>query len=80
MSEIFLPIKKVAEIYGNPSFKNHLEDLAKQNKIPKLTRKKCGALFKKGWHINELPMIGEKIGFLSFIITISKPLKIVHFK
>ncbi len=56
-------ITKTAEIFGGKNLKatlNHLENI---NEIPPTSKYRSGAIFKKGWKLEELPLIGEQIGY-----------------
>jgi chromosome partitioning protein len=61
----FISLKKVSQLFQCPDLKNQVEELEKNNIIPTRTKYKSGAVFQKGWKREELPLIGEKIGFFS---------------
>lgn len=59
----FYPLKKVADIFGDPNLKFDIQDLENSGDIPSSRKYRSGAIFRKGWPANLLPMIGEKIGY-----------------
>ncbi|WP_419173090.1 ParA family protein [Halobacteriovorax sp.] len=59
----FYPLKKVADIYGDPNLKFTIQDLESQNKIPSSRKYRSGAIFRKGWPTGLLPQIGEEVGY-----------------
>lgn len=59
----YLPIKKVADLFGGPQLKCEIEKLEEQGLIPSGRKFRSGAIFKKGWALGDLPLIGERIGF-----------------
>lgn len=69
MHDEFVDLQRIVQIfcpvgYDHVKFKNHLLELEEKNLIPKAERLRRGALFKKSWNIQDLPLIGEKCGFL----------------
>jgi chromosome partitioning protein len=65
LKNAFFSIKKVADIYGDSSLIPEIKRLERSGEIPPSKRFRSGALFKKGWHLRDLPQIGEKIGFFN---------------
>jgi len=59
----FFPTKKVAEIFGGQHLKPKIEELETKELIPHSSKKRYGALPKSGWTLEQLPLIGEQIGF-----------------
>ncbi len=52
-------------MYGGPELKPTLEKLESMGELPPLRKYRSGALFRSGWFLNDLPAIGEKVGFFS---------------
>src|SRR5690606_10966773 len=50
-------------MFGGLHLKERIEELEEKGVIPASKRFRSGALFRKGWEINELPTIGEKLGY-----------------
>lgn len=69
MNEEFFSLKKVAHIFGGSHLKPRLEDLSARSEIPFIKRHRSGALYRKGWFLNDLPLIGEKAGFFAGLST-----------
>ena len=63
MTEIFFSSSKVADMFGGQHLKTEINNLEASNQIPQSRRFRSGALFKKGWPIEEIPILGSKIGF-----------------
>ncbi|OIQ16155.1 MAG: hypothetical protein BM556_15970 [Bacteriovorax sp. MedPE-SWde] len=61
--DTYLPLKKVAEIFGDPSLRSQITKLEESGDIPPSRKYRSGALFRKGWSRNVLPQIGEKVGY-----------------
>ncbi len=59
----FYPLKKVADLYGDPNLKFNIQDLESSGEIPSSRKYRSGAIFRKGWPTQLLPQIGEKIGY-----------------
>ncbi|MFG1506021.1 ParA family protein [Halobacteriovorax sp. ZH5_bin.2] len=59
----FYPLKKVADIYGDPNLKFEIQDLESAGQIPASRKYRSGAIFRKGWPVNLLPKIGEQVGY-----------------
>lgn len=76
MTEIYYSSSKVADIFGGPYLRAELNNLEVSNQIPQSRRFRSGALFKKGWPIDELPLIGSKVGFFK---SFGKPVSLAVF-
>ncbi len=76
MAEIYFSSSKVADVFGGQHLKTELNNLETSFQIPTSRRFRSGALFKKGWPIEEIPTIGQKIGFFK---SFDKPLAIAVF-
>lgn len=63
MTENFFSSSKVADMFGGQHLKTEINNLEASNQIPQSRRFRSGALFKKGWPIEEIPILGNKIGF-----------------
>ncbi len=63
MAETYFSSSKVADIYGGQHLKTDLYNLELNHLVPESKRFRSGALFKKGWPVEELPIIGQKIGY-----------------
>jgi chromosome partitioning protein len=63
VTEIFFSSSKVADMFGGQHLKTEINNLEASNQIPQSRRFRSGALFKKGWPIEEIPILGSKIGF-----------------
>lgn len=50
-------------MFGGQHLKTEINNLEASNQIPQSRRFRSGALFKKGWPIEEIPILGSKIGF-----------------
>ncbi len=50
-------------MFGGQYLKTEINNLESSNQIPQSRRFRSGALFKKGWPIEEIPILGSKIGF-----------------
>lgn len=61
--ETYHPLKKVAEIFGDPNLKSTITKLEEQSQIPASRKYRCGALYRKGWPTSTLSQIGEKVGY-----------------
>lgn len=61
--DTYLPLKKVAEIFGDQSIKSTITKLEENGEIPPARKYRCGALYRKGWSYNVLSQIGEKVGY-----------------
>jgi len=72
----FFPIKKIAEMFGGPHLADEIKRLEESGAIPPSHRFRYGALFKKGWPTDELPLIGEKLGFFK---SFDKPIALAVF-
>jgi len=59
----FFPIRKIAEMFGSAELTEEIKKLEESGAIPPSHRFRYGALFKRGWPTDELPLIGEKLGF-----------------
>jgi chromosome partitioning protein len=69
MRDEYVDLQKIAQIFcpiGNDhiQFKNKILELEEQGLIPKAQRLRRGALFKKSWKSEDLPLIGKYCGFL----------------
>jgi chromosome partitioning protein len=76
VTEIYFSSSKVADVFGGQHLKTELNNLESSLQIPTSRRFRSGALFKKGWPIEEIPIIGQKIGFFK---SFDKPLAIAVF-
>lgn len=63
MANQYFSLKKTAEMFGGQHLKERIEEFEKSGVIPPSSRYRSGALFRKGWTINDLPTIGSKLGF-----------------
>ncbi len=63
MSQEYFSLKKVADIFGGPHLKSRIQEMEQAELIPKSQKYRSGAIFRQGWTIDQLPLIGEKIGF-----------------
>jgi len=63
MSQEYYSLKKVAAIFGGPHLKSRILEMEQAELIPKSQKYRSGAIFRQGWTINQLPLIGEKIGY-----------------
>lgn len=63
MSQKYFSLKKTADIFGGPHIKAKIEELEEAGLIPKSEKFRSGAIFRKGWSLDQLPLIGEKVGF-----------------
>ncbi|EQC49212.1 CobQ/CobB/MinD/ParA nucleotide binding domain protein [Bacteriovorax sp. BSW11_IV] len=63
MAEQYFTLKKTAEMFGGLHLKERIEELEEQGVLPESKRFRSGALFRKGWDVNEMPLIGEKLGY-----------------
>jgi chromosome partitioning protein len=54
--------KKVAEIFGGSHLLEKIEELEANGDIPKASKFRSGAIFRKGWPTSDLPAIGAHIG------------------
>ncbi|EQC52539.1 ParA family protein [Bacteriovorax sp. DB6_IX] len=61
--DTYLPLKKVAEIFGDKSLQSQITKLEEAGEIPPSRKYRSGALYRKGWSRNILPQIGEKVGY-----------------
>ncbi len=59
-----IPFSKVVDIFGGKPVDKQLAELETQGLIPPSFKLKQGTTFKQAWKITELPLIGEKVGFL----------------
>lgn len=59
----FVSLKKLTSIFGGTQLVETVTALENSGEIPASRRFLSGALFKKGWPISEVPLIGEKIGY-----------------
>ncbi len=64
MASRFYNFKKISAIFGQPDQNNQINKLEKDGVIPSAQRYRSGAIFSKGYPIEQLPLIGEHIGFL----------------
>lgn len=69
MRDEFVDLQKLVQIFcpvndDHVQFKNKILEHEDKNLIPKAQRVRRGALFKKCWKAEDLPMIGETCGFL----------------
>lgn len=69
MREEFVDLQKIVQIFcpvgaDHVQFKNKILELEENNLIPKAQRLRRGALFKKSWKSEDLPLIGQACGFL----------------
>jgi chromosome partitioning protein len=76
VTEIYFSSSKVADVFGGQELKTELNNLESSHQIPPSRRFRSGALFKKGWPIEEIPLIGQKIGFFK---SFDKPIAIAVF-
>jgi chromosome partitioning protein len=60
---MYISQKKVASIFSVENHKYIFDKLEQENLIPPRERYRSGAVFQKGWKIEDLPKLGEKIGF-----------------
>ena len=60
-----LTVKKVADIFGGSHLRAKLLHLAEKKHIPPLRKLSNKAIHKKGWMLEDLPLIGDKIGSFS---------------
>jgi chromosome partitioning protein len=63
MSQEYFSLKKVAAIFGGPHLKSRILEMEQAELIPQSQKYRSGAIFRQGWTLNQLPLIGEKIGF-----------------
>lgn len=63
MTSDYYSINKAAELFGAAHMKSDLSDYLEQGEVPETKRFRSGAIFKKGWHLSDIPKVGEKIGF-----------------
>jgi chromosome partitioning protein len=61
----FIGIKKISEIFGDAQLKDKINQLEGEGEIPESKKFRSGAIIKKGWALEELHNIGEKVGFFS---------------
>ncbi len=64
MSNNFFSIKKIGDIFGVSGIKEKLGSLEKDKLIPSGQKFRSGAIYQTGWSIDDLPSIGEQIGFI----------------
>lgn len=76
MASDYYSIKKVADIFGGSDVRNLLTQMIEEESVPSAVKFRSGALQRKGWSINEIPTIGEKIGFFK---KCSNPISIAVF-
>ncbi|MFN8370066.1 MAG: ParA family protein [Bacteriovoracaceae bacterium] len=59
-----IPLSKVVDIFGGKALEKELAKLETAGLIPPSFKLKQGTSYKPAWKLNQLPLIGEKIGFL----------------
>lgn len=69
MRDEFVDLQKIVQIFcpvgeDHVQFKNKILELEENGTLPKAQRFRRGALFKKSWKAEDLPLIGQICGFL----------------
>lgn len=59
----FISQKKVEQMFQCFNFKFDIQKLESQHLIPTRVRYRSGAVFQKGWKIEDIPKLGEQLGF-----------------
>lgn len=63
MGKQFFNLKKIEDIYGADAKKSNLIELEKNGELPKFKVRKKGAVSQKGFDLEDLGLIGRKVGF-----------------
>ncbi|MBL6989223.1 MAG: ParA family protein [Bacteriovoracaceae bacterium] len=76
MSQNYFSVKKLCEIFGGSHLKSELLNLEKSGKINPSKKFRSGAILKRGWPLEDVPSIGEHLGFMK---SFNKPVALAVF-